>query len=449
MFNRIDKHLIFSNRKRIFFEIFYYLYFFVFTYIFISRKFGEFIEFPNVLILIIPYLLLTLIRPTIGLSIFLIYYLTGLKGLAPSYGSFISLSILAEGCLVASLLFKIVLTKRLPSFKDRQSIFLFIFVGIYFISAYLNGNLFRKEGGGILKSLILITLIYILIIYFLNSKDELLLFFRSFTILGLIWFSATVVHITKYGLEPLFLRTPIKRGYLEVILDVNNLAVAVMMILPLIYYQAISNKRDGWKLLALICFPLTIFTVILTFSRNGFISLVIFFLLIYFKGKVSIKIWGLILIISLIIMITPNIYWHRVSTITSLRVESGLKMKLSRFQKGIGIISHHPLFGAGNGQVFTIHNTILQIGAELGLPALLLFLSLIYFSLRNLKKIETFLKENNNDDLFKLPWLLVIGIVSYIVGGLSISIPLFLPFFIILSIITALKHIIFEKELER
>jgi len=434
------------NRKRILLEFGYFLYFFILNFIIIKESFNALIKFPLVLILIIPYFLLTLINPVAGISVFIVYHLIGLKALSPSYGTFLSLSILAELCLVASLFIKIISTRKFPSLKDSQSILLFLFIASYLISSFFRGNLFNVEGGGILKGLILMLFIYILIVYFINSRHRLLLFFRSFILLGLIWFAISIIHILKHEIGPIYLRTGIDTGYFGTVLGLNILSTSILMILPIIYYQLSHEKIVFWKVLSFICFPLVIFTVMLTFSRNGFICLVIVLFLIFNKGKISFKTWSLVLIVVLMFIMVPSFYWSRMATITSLRIESGLRMKIGYFLEGINIIRTHPVIGVGYGNSFTIHNTILQVGADLGLPVLLLFLSIIFIALKDLKMIGLSLSKDKLYDLSELPWMLIISLIAYIIGGLTISIPLFLPFIIILAIIAAIKNLYMMEE---
>jgi hypothetical protein len=430
-----------SAKRSILTEVLYFLYFIALISIVIGKDVSALIDFPNVLILIIPFFFLTLFKPAIGLSVFILYYLVGLKGLSPSYGTFLSLSILAEMCLLVSFFFQIVTTKKLPRIRNRLSLLLFLFISCYFISSLFRGNLINPDGTGIFKWLILMLIIYILIVYFVDSYENLMIFLRSFIFLGFIWFGASLYHIIKYGIKPLFFRSPIEKGYLEVIIDVNTLSTSVLMILPLVYYQAIQSKRNIWKGLALVCFPVCIFTVILTFSRNGFVALTVVLAMLFFRRKGSFKIWGSIAIIILIVLLTPGLYWSRIATIPSIEVDSGLMLKLSYFRQSLNIILGNPLIGVGYGNSFSIHNTFLQIAADLGILVLLLFLGIIYTAYKNLKKIELSFRDNDFGEVSRLPWLLVISLAAYIIGGLTISIPLFFLFIVILGLIMAFKNL--------
>jgi hypothetical protein len=214
-----------------------------------------------------------------------------------------------------------------------------------------------------------------------------------------------------------------------------------MVVLPLIYFQSKQSKKDVWVMLSSLCFILMLVSVILTFSRNAFVNMIIFFILINIRKKISIKIWSLALLIILLIIITPSTYWSRISTITSYESGSALKLKLDYFISGIKIVSNQPIFGAGYGNVFTIHNSMLQIAAELGLVVLILYLSIIFIFLKDMKKIGSILQKRSHGDITILPWILSICIIAYIVGGLSISIPLFHAFFIILAVGMVLKRL--------
>lgn len=446
MFNPLIGASTFLRRKKTIVEINYVIYFLILNYVVIKSSFNALIEFPTVLLLVIPFFLLSLKNPVAGISVFLIYQLTGLKRLSPTYG-FLSLSILGEICILASFIIAIIITKRTPNLKDRLSLLVFSLVGAYTISGFFRGHLFSGAGGGMIKGLILKVLIFVLLIYFLDSYSNFLTLFRSFILLGFIWAAISFTQFILYGLEPLYMRTASDSVFFDGTGGPNNLTASILMIIPIVYYQVLSEKNGFWRALAIVCLPLMILNVMLLFSRNGFICLSVLLFLIVTKGRLSSKTWFLLLCVIIFFALVPSTYWNRISTVTSMQVESGLRMKIGYIQQGLNTLLRNPLFGVGRGNFFTVHNTILQVGIDLGILLIGVFLSIIYTALKSMRQLErTFEKSVHRREIATLSWMLFLSMVAYIISGLSISIQLFLPLFIVLAVIIALKNLYLNEE---
>jgi O-antigen ligase len=215
------------------------------------------------------------------------------------------------------------------------------------------------------------------------------------------------------------------------------------MFLPVLFFLVHHKQSKAWQSLSMLGFFLSPFTVFLTASRNGFVTLVVVLALILFQKRSSPKLWAFLLIMVLLILIAPGGYWQRISTIPRLDVESGLSLKISHLQRGLEIIKANPLFGIGLGKLTrAIHNTVLQVAVEVGLPAVLIFLTMIYLAFKELKRVERFTARNVHLVMFsRLPWMVIVGLIAYLIGGLTVSYNLMLPFYIMLGLITAMRNL--------
>ncbi len=407
---------------------------------------GILIEFPFVLLLILPYLVLSLYSPVAGLSIFVIYTLSGLKGISPSYGDFLSLSILMEMSVLISLILRIFSQKRLPRLSDRLSKLLLLFIGLYFMSLILRGG-GETEGGTTYKSFILMLLIYAFIVFFVDTIPRYISFLRSFIVLSYLLFFISVMQVISFGIDPLRYRTLAESSYFGSSVDVNGLTALILMMMPLVYYLAGNDKSRFWKTAALFCFPLMLVNVILLFSRNGFVSLVVVLFLLLYKGKMNLKTIGILMVVVLIFTMVPGYYWSRMSTIPSLQVASGLRMKLTYIQDAVVVIAANPIFGVGVGRSeLSVHNTIVQVGKDLGIPAMALFLFLIYSFYRKMQALGTYPLPEQEPDLKKLSWVFIVSLVAYLFGGLSISIPLFIPFIVLVALASIVIRIVESRD---
>jgi hypothetical protein len=428
-------------KKKTAIEILYFGYFLVLTALVVAQGLGALVEFPNVLVLIIPFFLLTLKSPTMGLVVFSLFHLTQLKSLAPSYGEFLSLSILAEICLFIALAFQFLLKRRMPSFSGGLPVLVSLYLCIYIAFAVWRSSPVPGSEGGPLKQFVLLLFLFVCFIAFIDSWEKLLPMLRSLLLLSLFWFGAAAFHVLRFGEEALYLRTSVEQGYLEKLIDVNVLAVSVLMIVPLIYFQWFLPQSGFWRFLAAAGLVLSVFTVILTFSRNGFVGLAAVALLLFFERRRSRKILSLFLIIILAILIVPSSYWNRIATITSLETESGLRLKISHLIRGLSVVVSHPILGIGLGRLgYSVHNTLLQVAAEAGLPALFAFLGILYFAFTELKKAQRFLAEKA-PKMSRLPRMFMISLIAFLIGGLTISIHHLFLFFVILGLVVALRNL--------
>ena len=428
-------------RNKAWIPVAYSLYFMVLSALIFSGGLGSLIRFPSVLLLIIPFLLLTLRSPVAGLAVFTLYHLTQLKSLAPSYGEFLSLSILAEMCLFIALASRFFLTRSWPGFKGALPTLVSLYLGIYIAVAIWRSSPSPGEEGGPLKQFILLLFLFVCFIVFVDSWEKLLPMLRSLLLLSLFWFGAAAFHVLRFGAEALYLRTSIEQGYLERLIDVNALAVSVLMIMPLIYFLLFLPQSGLWRFLAAAGLLLSVFTVILTFSRNGFVGLSVVLVLLFYERKRSPQILALLLIIILIILIVPGSYWTRITTITSLEAQSGLRLKLSHVARGVAVIVSHPILGLGLGRLgYSVHNTALQVAVEAGLPALFVFLGILYYAFMELKRAQRFLSENA-PEMSRLPRMLLISLIAFLIGGLTISIHHLFLFIVILGLIVTLRNL--------
>jgi O-antigen ligase len=171
----------------------------------------------------------------------------------------------------------------------------------------------------------------------------------------------------------------------------NYIAWVLASTLPLLLYRASSGK--AWqRWVAATAVPFWVASIVATGSRGGLIAVGVstaVSLLMLRKFRV-LAVAGAVAI--LLIAATPSRYWERISTIT-LDPQAMDVSSLARYQNvfiAFQIIEDYPLFGTGldtfprvkqrylpDGYVggdLVAHNTFLQMGSELGLPFLGLFL---------------------------------------------------------------------------
>lgn len=185
--------------------------------------------------------------------------------------------------------------------------------------------------------------------------------------------------------------------------DANSFAISALLCLPLAFYLMLERRSPWERSFYAGCLVVTLVAVTLGASRGGFLGLVAGFLFLVWKSRQRIRNLALasvlLIPVSLLLPSSPLQRLLHPTWVDTQAVES----RTAAWEAGINMIKTHPIFGVGLGnfkplvrqyqdratQVEIIaHNTYIEIGAELGLPALLVFLALLFSSYRSLERVR-------------------------------------------------------------
>ncbi len=180
----------------------------------------------------------------------------------------------------------------------------------------------------------------------------------------------------------------------------NDLALMINLTLPLTVGLLLSARRlVVCASLALVAL-LDAIAVVLTYSRGGFITLIVIIVayLACLKGRARIGLVMILLSFGLVaIPIIPSGYWSRLGTITNIQADrtDSAQQRWAGMIDATQIIAAHPVVGAGAGMDILalnevrgdtwrhVHNIYLEYAVDLGIPGLLLFLLLYYRVLKS------------------------------------------------------------------
>ena len=185
--------------------------------------------------------------------------------------------------------------------------------------------------------------------------------------------------------------------------DPNYFTISALLTLPLAFHLMLGSKRPWERVFCAGCLLVTVLAVTLGASRGGFLGLVAAFLFVVWHSRARLRnllvAGGLVLPLSLLLPISPlgrllhpsggdkgaedsrTVVW-----------QAGLRMMEAHPIAGIGLGNFKPLvqgYERGNAAVESIgHNVYVEIGAEMGLPALFVFLGILFFSYRTLGRVR-------------------------------------------------------------
>lgn len=199
--------------------------------------------------------------------------------------------------------------------------------------------------------------------------------------------------------------------------DSNDFATYAVTALPLGLFFASTSRRLLLRLAAWAGIGVLAVGFIWSGSRGGFLALlavIAYFLLRYSTVRRSWRLSVVVAIGVVVLATAGDTYWTRISTVLRPREDYNLTSEQGRLQiwrRGVGYMIRHPLLGVGAGNFpraeGTIsplvgrhprtrglkwgppHNSYVQVGAELGVPGLLIFAAFLFSVFRALRTLPT------------------------------------------------------------
>ena len=180
----------------------------------------------------------------------------------------------------------------------------------------------------------------------------------------------------------------------------NDLALHLVTMVPLAIGFAFVNKNIIRRLVYFALAGLFTAAVVVTFSRGGFIGLVIAMLVLTRKlGRKNkfLSTAALVVALSVVLLSAPGAYFGRIASIlnsaTDLTGSSTQRTEI--LKRSIWVTLRYPITGVGMGnfhyksvQELVTHNAYTQVSSEMGIPALIIYLMFMIYPLRKLRRIE-------------------------------------------------------------
>jgi O-antigen ligase len=249
------------------------------------------------------------------------------------------------------------------------------------------------------------------------------------------------------------------RGYEAPLTDnPNDLALMLNVIFPLTIALVLSEGRRQARLLLAGAALMSALAIVLTFSRAGFLTLVITGLLYGRRFFTRARGWALAMAVIALVAATslPSSYRARLGTITNIEADPTGSAQ-ERWRDTVAathFVLANPIVGAGFGMntlalneergAFwkAVHNVYLQLAVELGLPGLILFLLFLGATIKTVRAVRAGAgRDPTSRDLFHLADGLYISVIAFIVEALFHPVAYQLYFYFIAGLVLALKRI--------
>jgi probable O-glycosylation ligase (exosortase A-associated) len=192
--------------------------------------------------------------------------------------------------------------------------------------------------------------------------------------------------------------------------DNNDFALALCMSIPWLLHLGMSEKRDILRRTMIAIVPLTVMTIAATHSRGAFVSLVMTSFVLVWRSQNRVAGFATLFLVGVAAAIAaPKSYVERISTISQYETEGSAKGRLDAWKVAFNMIRSRPVLGVGfekfqanyrrydpnasqeiEGGPGTrvTHNSYLEIWAECGTPALVLYLLLIALTYLDLWRVR-------------------------------------------------------------
>ena len=255
--------------------------------------------------------------------------------------------------------------------------------------------------------------------------------------------------------------------------DVNDLSLVLLCTIPFAIYFVV---RGSWpyKLVAVPALVLFIATLAKSGSRGGFLGLIVvtaYVLVGYRVISKRIRVLAAVGGFGLLVLLAGDAYWERMATLRNPEQDynwsgQSVEGRMEVWRRGVGYMLSRPLFGVGmrnfsiaegtlseesraseeRGRGFkwsVAHNSFLEIGAETGVFGLALFLGMLFFALRAMRRVRP--RRHSNDRAVTrevlFAYTLTASLLGFIVAGSFVSAWYFSYLYMVLGMAIGLTKI--------
>lgn len=358
------------------------------------------------------------------------------------------LSSFRPGMIVTIILFLyLVKYGRITTHITRQIAFVIVFflLVVLFVPVARN-NYYAFQAA---KSLILMIPFVFSVVSLINTQKKLN---------GLFWgFVLIAAYNAAYGL------LHHGRGPGGTVADENDLALFLVTFLPFTFYLLSQNPTKIKKAILLLCVLLSALAIVATFSRGGFVGLVVMGGVLWWYSRNKMKIAIVALVLGGVLFFFGGLgYEHEVSSITNLHEKTAYSRILS-WDAATRMFLDHPLgVGGGNFIIYfdkyqpagfahsmwgrAAHSLWFTLIPETGIFGILLYFLIIKLDLQDLFALRRLSSRGRDDDPTEsffplLSTTLLASLAGFFAAATFLSVLYYPLFWYLTAIIVAARNI--------
>ncbi len=217
--------------------------------------------------------------------------------------------------------------------------------------------------------------------------------------------------------------------------DPNDMALFLVTIMPIVFVLLLIARSWWTKIFYGLCLFVLVGGMIFTYSRGGFIGFTAMFAVLAYKlGRGRRLLIGALSLMVFVgfIALAPGNYATRLSSITDTSRDttgSASERQQLLFQS-IQVAITHPVFGVGMDNFYHYtdrgkpsHNAYTQVAADLGLPALAVYLGFMLVPLMQLRRMEHETADvPSHSDIYYLSVGLQASLAGYMASSFFLSV---------------------------
>jgi O-antigen ligase len=192
-------------------------------------------------------------------------------------------------------------------------------------------------------------------------------------------------------------------------LEANYFAFFQVFIIPVLMFLLARFRRPlALRVIILAAIAGAIFTLMLSFSRGGFVGLMVIFACLLFIERRNKAVMAFAAVaVAILAVAAPALYWDRIISIfeaaSHLSRDYAVMVRVKTLEVAARLGLENPVFGAGIGNFIyqssrfvpfmkVVHSAFLQIFSELGFPGLIV-VSVIF--VRNLAILRSMMRSHD------------------------------------------------------
>ncbi len=381
-----------------------------------------------VFIVIFGLLPFCILRPWIGIMVFSwISYMNPHRFCWGAAYNFPFAKIVAVATLIGFLF-----TPDKMALPKRRETVLIILLGIYFTFTSFSAFNAKEVWGYWLETIKILTMTIVTMMLINDRKKLKYLLLVIALSIGFFGFKGAIFSIVSGGQNRVFGPT------LSFFADNNDLALALNMILPMLFFLSKNESNRRLRTLLMVFFWASILAIIFTYSRGGFLTLACVITLLLFKTRhkaVAVALVSGALILGLSVI--PAKWYERINTIQSYEQDQSAMGRINAWHTAWNIAKDRPFTGGGfrtfiwqvfdvyapdPSNVHDVHSIYFEVIGEHGFVAFGLFIALLLFALLSTWQLKKSVKGDADmqwatdyADMFR------ISLVAYAVGGIFLG----------------------------
>ncbi|MBC7905695.1 MAG: putative O-glycosylation ligase, exosortase A system-associated [Rhodospirillaceae bacterium] len=246
-----------------------------------------------------------------------------------------------------------------------------------------------------------------------------------------------------------------------IIADNNHLALAIVMLLPLVNYLRLHTANRLIRLGLGAAMALQVLTVLGSYSRGGMVALAVTagYFWLRSKRKVSLALAGAV-VFAISLSIMPPAFFERMDTIQDAAQDESFRGRLVSWQVCVLYARDHFPFGAGfSGTERTAvynsyfpdefthaaHSIYFQVLGEHGVPGLLLYMAAIGLGFLNCRAVMRQTRDRPGYSwAYDLANMSGVSLLAFCTGGAALSMAYydgFLMLLVLMAVLRKLTHV--------